>query len=76
MLVPRVVVRKQPTEDRAAQVVEMVGLEGMFSTHEQRYNEVHEMGEYNDILWETHLETCLYPGLVGVSEHFMLICRK
>ena len=66
---------KEEFEDEA-RVIEMVGLEGMFSTHEQRYNEVHEMGEYNDILWETHLETCTHPGLVGVSEHFMIICRK
>ena len=66
---------KEEFEDKA-QVIEMVGLEGMFSTHEQRYNEVHAMGEYNDILWETHLETCTHPGLVGISEHFMIICRK
>lgn len=59
-----------------AQVVEMVGLEGMFSTHKQRYNEVHAMDEYNEILWETHLKTCTHPSIVGVSEHFMIICRK
>ena len=66
---------KEEFEDKA-QVIEMVGLEGMFSTHEQRYNEVHAMVEYNDILWETHLETCTHPSAVGVSEHFMIICRK
>jgi len=58
------------------EMIEMVGLEGMFSSHEQRYNEVHEMGEYNELLWETHLRTCTHPSIVGVSEHFMLICRK
>ncbi len=57
-------------------VLEMVGLEGMFSTHEGRYNEVHEMGEYNEILWETHMKTCTHPSIVGISEHFMIICRK
>ena len=59
-----------------ARVLEMVGLEGLFSTHEERYNEVHEMGEYNEILWETHLKTCTHPSIVGISEHFMIICRK
>jgi len=59
-----------------AELVEMVGLEGMFSTHAERYNEVIEMGEYDELLWETHLETCTHPSLVGVSEHFMIICKK
>jgi len=58
------------------EVLEMVGLEGMFSTHQRRYNEVFMMGEYNDILWETHMNTCTHPSIVGISEHFMIICRK
>lgn len=62
--------------EEEAEVLEMVGLEGIFSTHEDRYNEVYAMGEYNELLWETHLETCTHPGIVGVSEHIMLICRK
>jgi ubiquinone/menaquinone biosynthesis C-methylase UbiE len=59
-----------------AQIIEMVGLEGMFSSHEERYNEVHALGEYNELLWETHLRTCTHPSIVGVSEHFMIVCRK
>ena len=59
-----------------AKILEMVGLEGMFSTHTKEYNEVYEMRKYNEILWETHLQTCTNPSLVGISEHFMLICRK
>ena len=59
-----------------AKILEMVGLEGMFSTHTKEYNEVREMGKYNEILWETHLQTCTNPSLIGISEHFMLICRK
>ena len=59
-----------------AQVIEMVGLEGMFSSHEQRYNEVQASGEYNELLWETHLKTCTHPSIVGVSEHFMIVGRK
>ena len=58
------------------EVLEMVGLEGIFSTHQARYNEVFVMEEYNDILWETHLNTCTHPSIAGISEHFMIICRK
>ena len=57
-------------------ILKMVGLEGIFSTHEKEYNEVHEKGEYNEILAETHLKTCSHPCIVGISEHFMLICKK
>ena len=57
-------------------ILEMVGLEGIFSTHTKEYNEVHEMQRYNKILWETHLKTCTHPSIVAISEHFMLICRK
>jgi len=57
-------------------ILKMVGLEGMFSTHEKEYNEVYKMEKHNEILWETHLKTCTHPSIVGVSEHLMLICRK
>jgi ubiquinone/menaquinone biosynthesis C-methylase UbiE len=57
-------------------ILKLVGLEGMFSTHEKEYNEVYKMGKYNEILWETHLKTCEHPSIVGVSEHFMIACRK
>ena len=59
-----------------ARILEMVGLEGMFSTHTKEYNEVYETGRYDEILWETHLKTCTNPSLVGISEHFMLVCGK
>jgi ubiquinone/menaquinone biosynthesis C-methylase UbiE len=57
-------------------ILEMAGLEGIFSTHEKEYNETYEKGKYNEILAETHLKTCTHPCIVGTSEHFMLICRK
>ena len=57
-------------------ILKMVGLEGIFSTHEKEYNEVYEKGEYNEILAETHLKTCTHPCIVGISEHFMLIGKK
>ena len=58
------------------EVLEMVGLEGMFSTHQKEYNEVYEREKYREILRETHLMTCKHPSFVGISEHFMMICRK
>lgn len=57
-------------------ILEMVGLEGIFSTHQRRYNRVYKLEKYNKILWETHLKTCTDPSVVGISEHFMIICKK
>jgi ubiquinone/menaquinone biosynthesis C-methylase UbiE len=59
-----------------AKILEMVGLEGIFSTHAKEYNEVYEMGKYNELLNEIHLKTCTHPSIVGISEHFMIICQK
>lgn len=58
------------------QILEMIGLEGMFSTHAKEYDRVYEMGKYNKILWETHLKTCTNPNIVSISEHFMLVCMR
>jgi ubiquinone/menaquinone biosynthesis C-methylase UbiE len=57
-------------------ILETVGLEGIFSAHEERYNQVHKQKKYNEILWQTHLKTCTDPSVVGTSQHFMIICRK
>jgi len=70
-----------PMEFRAefegrARIAEMIGLEGIFSTHSKEYNKVHKMRKYNDILWNAHLRTCTYPSVVEISEHFMMICKK
>ncbi len=62
--------------ERKAKVLEMVGLEGIFSSHEKRYNRVYRQRKYNSILWETHLKTCTDPSIVGTSQHFLIICRK
>jgi ubiquinone/menaquinone biosynthesis C-methylase UbiE len=58
------------------QILELVGLEGMFSTHTKEYNEIYNMGKYSKILREIHLKTCTQPSLVAISEHFMMICKK
>ena len=56
--------------------LQMVGLEGIFSPHQRRYNQVYRKKIYNKILWETHLKTCTDPCVVGTSQHFMIIFRK
>jgi ubiquinone/menaquinone biosynthesis C-methylase UbiE len=57
-------------------ILETAGLEGIFSAHEERYNQVYRQKKYNEILWQTHLKTCTDPCVVGTSQHFMIICRK
>jgi len=57
-------------------MLQMVGLEGIFSPHQKRYNQVYRKKIYNGILWETHLKTCTDPCVVGTSQHFMIIFRK
>jgi ubiquinone/menaquinone biosynthesis C-methylase UbiE len=57
-------------------LLQMVGLEGIFSPHPKRYNQVYRKKMYNELLWETHLKTCTDPCVVGASQHFMIIFRK
>jgi len=66
---------KEEFKDKAI-ILEMAGLEGIFSAHQRRYNQVYRQKKYNKILWETHLKTCTDPCVVGTSQHFMIICRK
>ena len=58
------------------QVLEMVGLEGIFSTHSQIYNKAISTGEYNEILSDMHKATCTHPSIVGISEHICLSAEK
>lgn len=62
--------------EHKARILEIVGLEGIFSTHQRRYNRVYRMKKYNVILRETHLKTCTVPHVAAISEHFMLVCKK
>jgi len=57
-------------------MVEMVGLEGIFSTHADEYNKAFKLRKFNETLWNMHLKTCTYPSVVEISEHFMIICKK
>lgn len=58
------------------EILEMVGLEGINSHHSRALNRLAKnTGRYQKWL-ETHLKTCTHPGVVAVSEHMLLVCRK
>lgn len=61
---------------KKTKILKMVGLEGIFSAREDRYNEIHKKKKYNKLLWEVHLKTCTHPSVVALSEQFMIICKK
>ena len=68
---------KKSFENRGTRVLEMVGLEGLASGHQKETNRLaRKYPEAWNIWWETHLKTCTYPTSVGISEHFMAICKK
>jgi ubiquinone/menaquinone biosynthesis C-methylase UbiE len=68
---------KESFEKRGIRVLEMVGLEGLASGHRRETNRLHKKyPEAWKIWWKTHLGTCSHPTSVGISEHFMIICRK
>ncbi|MCX6842436.1 MAG: class I SAM-dependent methyltransferase [candidate division WOR-3 bacterium] len=57
-------------------VLEMIGLEGFFSTHRREYNRAIGLGKYTKALRELHIDTCTDPVAVGISEHILLVGRK
>jgi SAM-dependent methyltransferase len=64
-------------EKRGVDVVEMVGLEGLASGHPRETNRLfRKYPKAWKIWWETHLQTCTDPVAVGISEHFLIVCRK
>jgi len=68
---------KRAFEERGLRVLEMVGLEGLASGHPRETNRLFKKHPRAwDIWWETHLKTCTHPSAIGISEHFMIICRK
>lgn len=68
---------KESFEKTGVQVLEMVGLEGLASGHREETNTMaNKRPEAWKIWWETHLKTCTHPTSVGISEHFMIICKK
>jgi len=68
---------KKSFEKRRIDVIEIVGLEGLASGHPRETNRLfHKYPKAWKIWWETHLKTCTDSVSVGISEHFLIICRK
>ncbi len=71
-----------PEEFRAAfgakgvEVLEMVGLEGISSSHRKELNRIAQNEKQWKIWQATHLTTCIHPAVVGTSEHMLLVARK
>jgi hypothetical protein len=68
---------REAFERRGVTVLEMVGLEGLASGHPKETNRLFKKqpGAWK-IWWHTHLQTCTHPVSIGISEHFMIICKK
>ena len=68
---------EQSLRRRGLQVLEAVGLEGLASTHRKAVNTLsRRKPEIWRKWWETHLKTCTHPAVVGISEHFLVVCVK
>ena len=68
---------KKSLEKSGLEVLGMVGLEGLASGHQKEANRLaKKYPRAWKIWWETHLKTCTQETSVGISEHFMAICRK
>jgi len=68
---------KESFERRKIRVLEMVGLEGLSTAHPKETNRLFEKhSKAWKIWWKTHLKTCTHSVAVGISEHFMIICKK
>ncbi|MEM3765416.1 MAG: class I SAM-dependent methyltransferase [Candidatus Bathyarchaeia archaeon] len=62
---------------RNIKILEMVGLEGLATRHQKEINRLFRKYPNAWKNWqEIHLKTCTHPTAVGISEHFMIICRK
>jgi len=63
-------------EAQGVEVLEMAGLEGLSSHHPKETNRLSKDEEKWKIWMEVIMKTCTYPGVVGCSEHFLLVGRK
>jgi ubiquinone/menaquinone biosynthesis C-methylase UbiE len=63
-------------DDQGVEVVEMVGLEGISSSHRKELNRISKNERQWKIWRATHLKTCTHPAVVGTSEHMLIVARK
>jgi SAM-dependent methyltransferase len=68
---------RESFKKKRIKVLEMVGLEGLASGHQRETNRLaRKQPRAWREWWETHLKTCTDPTSIGISEHFMIVCRK
>jgi len=68
---------KATLEKRKVRVLEIAGLEGLASSHIKETNRLSKhYPKAWKIWWETHLKTCTHPTALGISEHFLIVCKK
>jgi 2-polyprenyl-3-methyl-5-hydroxy-6-metoxy-1,4-benzoquinol methylase len=58
------------------EILEMVGLEGISSSHIKELNRLAKDAQRYPAWLETHFQTCTHPAVVATSEHMLVICRK
>jgi ubiquinone/menaquinone biosynthesis C-methylase UbiE len=64
-------------ESAGLRVVEMVGLQGLASTHRREVNELAQNRPAEFRAWRRfHLETCTHPQLVAMSEQILAVARR
>jgi len=63
-------------DDKGVEVLELVGLEGISSSHRKELNRIAKNEEQWKVWRATHLKTCTHPSVVGLSEHMLLVARK
>ena len=63
-------------DDNGVEVLELVGLEGISSSHRKELNRIARNEKQWKIWQATHFKTCTHPAVVGMSEHMLLVARK
>jgi 2-polyprenyl-3-methyl-5-hydroxy-6-metoxy-1,4-benzoquinol methylase len=58
------------------QILEMVGLEGLNDHQVKPFKQLARDENRYRIWLETHYQTCTHPGVVAMSEHMLIVCRK
>jgi 2-polyprenyl-3-methyl-5-hydroxy-6-metoxy-1,4-benzoquinol methylase len=63
-------------DDKGVEVLELVGLEGISSSHRKELNRTAK-NEGRWKIWQAaHLKTCTHPAVVGTSEHMLIVAKK
>jgi ubiquinone/menaquinone biosynthesis C-methylase UbiE len=63
-------------QDGRAEVLELVGLQGIGSNHIEAVNELAKNKRRWNVWLETHYKTCTHPSVVGLSDHMLVVSRK